>query len=186
MPPTKVRLVAVSDVRKELSRRPLGLRMCAYSYLCAELGLRLQKLGRRVDSVEASEHIHVVAAWSAKMKIPLREGRTARSRDRARRDFAAALRAMVDIQREAEGALGERAWRLVSSFGKLMGGPHSGLYVNGVPFDVQREIVRRLAAGETLLIHLMHTHVSGNYESSSLRWSHGQLTMVFEDREVKA
>jgi hypothetical protein len=93
---------------------------------------------------------------------------------------------MLEISREAERVLGERSWRLVSSYGKLMGGPHSGLYVSGVPFDVQREIVRRLAAGETLLIHLMHTHRSGNYESSSLRWSQGELIMVFADREVRA
>jgi len=101
-------------------------------------------------------------------------------------DFAASLMAMVELEREAESALGARSWRLVRSYGRLVSGPHSGNYVSGLPFDVQRDIVRRLAAGETLLIHLMHTHVSGNHESSALRWSQGRLTMVFEDREVKA
>lgn len=106
--------------------------------------------------------------------------------DQARTEFAAALLTVVELKREAESVLGERSWRLVSSYGKLMGGPHSGLYVSGVPFDVQRDIVRRLAAGETLLIHLMHTHRSGHYEPSSLRWSQGELTMVFADREIRA
>lgn len=101
-------------------------------------------------------------------------------------DFAAALLAVVDLKREAELALGERSWRLVSSYGRLMGGPYSGLYVSGVPFDVQRELVQRLADGETLLVHLMHTHRSGNHEASSLRWSEGKLIVVYANREVPA
>ena len=106
--------------------------------------------------------------------------------DSSGNDFAATFLAMLDINREAEGLLGDRSWHLLSSFGRLMGGPFSGHYVSGVPFHVQREIVQRLAAGETLLIHLMHTHRSGSYESSSLRWANGSLLMMFEDREVKA
>lgn len=101
-------------------------------------------------------------------------------------DFAASWRAMVDVDRKAASALGERAWRLVKSYGKLMGGPFSGRYVSGVPFDVQREIVQELAAGETLLIHLMHRHCSGSYESSSLRWERGDLVMVYAAWEVRA
>jgi hypothetical protein len=101
-------------------------------------------------------------------------------------DFAASWHAMVELDRKADGALGERAWRLVKSYGKLMGGPYSGRYVSGVPFDVQREIVQKLAAGETLLIHLMHRHRSGNYESSSLRWEQGELVMLYADGEVRA
>jgi hypothetical protein len=99
---------------------------------------------------------------------------------------ASSFAVMLELKCDAERVLGEHAWRLVSSYGKLIGGPHSGLYVSGVPFDVQREIVRRLAAGETLPIHLMHAHRSGHYEPSSLRWSQGELIMVFADREVRA
>lgn len=101
-------------------------------------------------------------------------------------DFAALLLALVVFEREAEASLGVRSWRLVRSYGRLISGPHSGNYVSGVPLDVQRNTVRRLAAGETLPIHLMHTHVSGNDQTSSLRWSRGKLTMVFDDREVNA
>ena len=107
-------------------------------------------------------------------------------RHKLQADFAAAVMAVVELDREAERVLGTRSWRLVRSHGRLMSGPLSGRYVSGVPFDAQREIVRGLAAGETLLIHLMHTHRSGNSESSSLRWAKGELTMVFEDREVRA
>ena len=98
----------------------------------------------------------------------------------------ASLLAGAEVDRTAKSALGERAWRLVKSYGKLMGGPYSGRYVSGVPFNVQGEIVRELVAGETLLIHLMHTHRSGHYESSSLRWVQGELIMVYADREVLA
>jgi hypothetical protein len=101
-------------------------------------------------------------------------------------NFLASLLAMAEVDRKAENALGERAWRLVRSYGKLMGGPYSGRYVSGVPFDVQREIVQELAAGETMLIHLMHRHRSGNYESFSLRWEGGELVMVYADWEVRA
>lgn len=96
------------------------------------------------------------------------------------------LEASIEIRREAELVLGERGWFLLSVYGRLMSGPHSGRYVSGVPYSLQHEIVRRLAAGETLPIHLMHNHRSGHYEASALRWSRGQLVMVYGDRKVRA
>lgn len=93
----------------------------------------------------------------------------------------------IEVGREAEGLIGVRAWALLCSYGRLMDGPHSGSYVSGVPFAVQLDLVHRLTRGETVSVHLMHRHVSGNYESSSLRWlQKGDLVMVFHDREEKA
>jgi hypothetical protein len=43
-------------------------------------------------------------------------------------------------------------------------------------------LVQRLLAGDTVEVHLLHRHRSGNYESSSLRWTDGQLVMVFGAR----
>jgi hypothetical protein len=93
----------------------------------------------------------------------------------------------IEVRLEAEGLIGKRAWALLSSYGRLMGGPHTGLYVSGVPFVVQLDIVRRLVRGEAVPVHLMHRHRSGHYESSWLRWSQGVgFVMLFRDREEKA
>lgn len=93
----------------------------------------------------------------------------------------------INVRREVEGLIGERAWALISSYGRFMDGPRSGLYVSGVASAVQLEIVQALARGELVPVHLMHRHVSGNNESSALRWSRsGGLVMVFEDRDEKA
>ena len=93
----------------------------------------------------------------------------------------------IEVRREVEGLIGARAWALLCSYGRLMDGPHTGLYVSGVPYAVQLDIVKRLVRGETVPVHLMHRHVSGNHESSCLRWSQGGgFVMVFSDREEKA
>jgi hypothetical protein len=64
-----------------------------------------------------------------------------------------------------------------------MDGPSSGQYVSGLSAEAQLQVVQRLVAGETVHIHLMHRHRSGNYEVSSLRWNGSLLVMVFKDRE---
>ena len=93
----------------------------------------------------------------------------------------------IEVRLEAEGLIGKRACALLCSYGRLMGGPHTGLYVSGVPFAVQLDLVQRLKRGETVSVHLMHRHVSGNYESSALRWSQSSgLVMVFRDRDEEA
>lgn len=93
----------------------------------------------------------------------------------------------IEVRREAEELIGERAWALLSSYGRLMDGPYTGLYVSGVPYAVQLDIVQRLSLGETVCVHLMHRHVSGDYESSALRWSQSSgLVMVFRDRDEEA
>jgi len=92
----------------------------------------------------------------------------------------------IEVRQEAERLLGERSWSLLSSYGKLMDGPRSGSYVSGIPYDDQLAIVHRLVRGETVDVHLMHRHRSGDYRASSLRWTSGGLVMVFPDREVPA
>ena len=89
----------------------------------------------------------------------------------------------MQLRAEAERLLGDRAWFLLESYGKLMDGPHSGLYVSGISGDEKLAIAQRLVEGKTVHVHLMHRHRSGNYEASSLRWEDGRLVMVFRDRE---
>ena len=93
------------------------------------------------------------------------------------------FRRLLEVRLEAEQILGARAWALLCSYWKLMDGPRSGLYVSGISFDDQLAIVHRLANGETVPVHLMHKHKSGNYEASSLRWTANRFVMVFPDRE---
>lgn len=98
-----------------------------------------------------------------------------------------ALRRQIEVRQEAESLIGERAWALLSCYGRLMDGPHAGSYVSGVPFALQLDLVHRLTRGETVCVHLMHRHQSGHYEASSLRWSPGAgLVMGFRDREEEA
>lgn len=96
------------------------------------------------------------------------------------------FRRYIEVRQQAEQLIGARAWALVSSFGKLMDGPQAGLYVSGIAFDEQLAVVRRLACGETVPVHLMHKHKSGNYQASALRLSSSGLVMVFADREELA
>ena len=96
------------------------------------------------------------------------------------------FRRLLEVRLQAERLIGARAWALLSSYGKLMDGPKAGLYVSGISFDEQLALVRRLASGDTVCVHLMHRHKSGNYESSSLRLSSRGLVMVFRDREEPA
>jgi hypothetical protein len=99
----------------------------------------------------------------------------------------ATFRQRLLLMRQAERQLGRRSWFLLSCYGRLMTGPHSGSYVSGVPFAVQRELVQQLTRGEIVPVHLMHKHVSGSSESSSLRWSPGSgFVMVFPDRQEEA
>lgn len=92
----------------------------------------------------------------------------------------------VDARREAERVLGEREWRLLSCYGKLMEGSLAGSYVSSLAGEEQLKLVRRLRSGETVPVHLMHRHRSGCHRASSLRWTPSGLVMVFSDREVPA
>lgn len=96
------------------------------------------------------------------------------------------FRRLIEVHAEAERLLGLRAWFLLSCYGKLMDGPNAGSYVSGIAFDAQLELVRQLVDGQTVQVHLMHRHRSGDYEASALRWSQSGLVMVFRDREVPA
>lgn len=86
------------------------------------------------------------------------------------------------MHRYASELLGTRNWKLVSSFGRVMSGPHSGLYVSGIPTTVAKAFIDALVRGEEISVHLMHRHVSGNYESSRLRFDGDRLWMHFADR----
>lgn len=90
------------------------------------------------------------------------------------------------VRQEAEKLLGARSWFLLSCYGKLASGLYSGRYVSGIPYADQLAIVRRLSQGETVAVHLMHRHRSGDYRSSSLRFTSAGLVMVFQDREIPA
>lgn len=100
--------------------------------------------------------------------------------------FDEVLLARIELQRYAEGLLGKRGWFLLRNYGRLMSGPDSGRYVSGLPAHDAREIVDALVRGETVEVHLMHRHVSGNYESSQLRLRNGRLEMLFADRIERA
>ena len=90
-----------------------------------------------------------------------------------------AHKADVRVAAHGEAILGQVQWSLLRSFGKCMAGPPYGGQV--------RKLLQSLAAGETVAIHLMNRHQSGKYESSSLRLGpHGELVMVYSDREVPA
>jgi hypothetical protein len=84
--------------------------------------------------------------------------------------------------------LGSQQWSLLRTYGKCMSGPpFGGLYVSGMPAPEVERLIKVLAAGGSIRIHLMHRHQSGEHECSSLRLgSDGALVMVYPDREVPA
>lgn len=92
------------------------------------------------------------------------------------------------MRRYAENALGSKAWHLLLGYGRVMRDPYVGQYVSGLPAEVTRELVERLANGDELHVHLMHRHVSGNYESSRTRFdgARARLWMLFADRSELA
>ena len=93
-----------------------------------------------------------------------------------------ALRKWLAMYQSAGAALGDRNWRLLCSYGRVMSGPHSGLYVSGIPMPAAQAFIAALLRGEEISVHLMHRHVSGNYESSRLRFDGTRLWMHFADR----
>jgi len=96
------------------------------------------------------------------------------------------LLAHRDLHRYTVSVLGERGWALLRSYGRLMNGPCSGRYVSALSAVSATELVDALARGDEIDVHLMHRHVSGNYESSTLRLEGGRLVMRFPDREERA
>ncbi len=97
-----------------------------------------------------------------------------------------ALRARLAMHKSAEVALGSRNWRLLCSYGRVMSGPHSGQYVSGIAMPATQALIQALLRGEEIPVHLMHRHVSGNYESSRLRFDGSRLWMYFADRTEPA
>jgi hypothetical protein len=97
-----------------------------------------------------------------------------------------ALLRSLALHRHARRFLGERNWFLLRSYGKVMSGPYAGLYVSGVPTKVVRNLLHELQQGKTVPVHLMHKHVSGNYEASELKLVDGRFVMAFFDREESA
>lgn len=98
----------------------------------------------------------------------------------------ATLKQRLELRRKGEKALGRREWSLFSCYGKLMDGPYAGAYVSGIPLVEQLALIQRLANGQTVPVHLMHKHRSGNYEASDLRLSPNGLVMMFGNGEEPA
>lgn len=101
-------------------------------------------------------------------------------------DFRTAVWRHIELRTQAQALLGQRALSLLESYGKFMEGPRSGFYVSAASGEELLAIAKRLHDGQTLPIHLMHRHRSGDYEPSSLRWTDGRFVMVFADREQLA
>ena len=97
-------------------------------------------------------------------------------------DESQALLAWLGLYQTAQVALGDRNWRLIHSYGRVMDGPHSGRYISGIPMSAVQAFMDALLRGEEFSVHLMHRHVSGNYESSRLRFDGNRLWMHFDDR----
>jgi hypothetical protein len=87
-----------------------------------------------------------------------------------------------DLQRHASNVLGKSAWMRLHRYGRLTDGLSSGSYLSGIDEPVARAIVDALAAGQAVDVHLMHRHVSGSGELSSLQFREGRLIMLFKDR----
>jgi hypothetical protein len=91
-------------------------------------------------------------------------------------------------QLAAEGVslLGRRGWGLLRSYGRVMSGTYSGLYVSALPAAEVRTLLMALKRGERIPVHLMHRHRSGCYESSRLSLTEGRLLMHYPDRTEPA
>lgn len=83
-------------------------------------------------------------------------------------------------------AMGARNWSLVSRYGRVMDGEHSGRYCSALPHRYALKLVRALAGGDSVPVHLMHRHVSGCYESSRLLLRAERLWMLYDDRSEVA
>lgn len=118
---------------------------------------------------------------------PSRRGEVSRRpRPRMNRRDRAFLAAFLALHKLASESLGERNWSLLQSFGRLMTGRYSGLYVSGIPPQEALSIVEALTRGETVPVHLMHRHRSGDCESSNLRLVGKRFVMSFADRDELA
>ena len=107
-------------------------------------------------------------------------------RGNAKSPADAAVESYARIQQAGEDLLGPRGWMLLRSYGRLMSGPRTGRYVGALPDDEVSMILETLSAGTAVDVHLMHRHVSGVYESSSLALRGGRLWMLFADRSELA
>ena len=101
-------------------------------------------------------------------------------------DERRALEEHLVLYRYADKVLGPKAHRLLVRYGRVMSGPYGGLYVSGIPTAVAKELIERLVNGDEIGVHLMHRHVSGNYESSRTRYDGSRLWMLFTDRSELA
>jgi len=101
-------------------------------------------------------------------------------------DERRAFEEQLELYRFAYKVLGPKAHRLLVRCGRVMSGPYGGLYVSGIPTAVARELIERLVNGDEICVHLMHRHVSGNYESSRTRYVGSRLWMLLDDRSELA
>lgn len=94
------------------------------------------------------------------------------------------IRARHLLRIRGEAVLGARNWRLFYRYGRVMHGPFSGQYVSGIPSASVHQLLDALFRGERIAVHLMHNHMSGNYESSALVLINSELVMKFTDRKT--
>lgn len=92
------------------------------------------------------------------------------------------LATRVELQAHASKVLGKSAWTLLHRYGRLTDGLSSGSYLSGIDASAARAIVEALDAGQAVDVHLMHRHVSGSSELSSLLFRKGRLMMLLKDR----
>ncbi len=81
-----------------------------------------------------------------------------------------------NLRHEAIASLGERNWRSLWRYGKVVGGPHSGQYVSSLRFDVIARLVKRLVSGYAIPVCLMNRPDQVLAEVFSLRLINGRLT----------
>jgi hypothetical protein len=90
-----------------------------------------------------------------------------------------AIRERHLLRTRGEAVLGTRIWPLFFGYGRVMSGPYSGQYVSGIPTETVHALLDALFRGDSIDIHLMHNHISGNYESSGLVLVNSRLVMKF-------
>lgn len=96
------------------------------------------------------------------------------------------LRSRQRVTKTAVAAMGQRNWALLVRYGRLTSGPNAGYYVSALSADEARQLLRNLAAGRAVDVHLLHRHVSGDRPASQLLLRDRRLWMLFPDRSELA
>ena len=90
------------------------------------------------------------------------------------------LATLRKLRHEAIATLGERNWRSLWRYGKVVGGPCSGRYVSSLSFDFVGRLVDRLASDKAISVCLMNRPETELADVSALRLVNGKLIHTFE------